>query len=132
MGTVDVPDHIDIIADLPNGAQATYTFSSVCDLAPGHGTWLFGSEGTLHFDQESHLLLGGRRGDKALQEIPIAPEKKGAWRVEEEFIGTIRGQEELRLTTFADGVKYMEFTEAVHRSLTSGEVVSLPLTNVHT
>jgi predicted dehydrogenase len=56
----------------------------------------------------------------------------GIWYVEEEFIGAIRGQEELRLTTFADGVKYMEFTEAVHRSLTSGEVVSLPLTNVHT
>jgi hypothetical protein len=76
-------------------------------------------------------LFGGRRGDKALQEIPIAPEKEGKWRVEEEFIGAIRGQEELRLTTFADGVKYMEFTEAVHRSLTSGEVVALPLTSVH-
>jgi hypothetical protein len=76
-------------------------------------------------------LFGGRRGAQALQEIPLAPEKEGTWRVEEEFIGAIRGQEELRLTTFADGVKYMEFTEAVHRSLTSGEVVSLPLTNVH-
>ena len=75
-------------------------------------------------------MFGGRRGEKALQEIPIAPEKEGTWRVEEEFIGAIRGQEELRLTTFADGVKYMEFTEAVHRSLTSGEVVALPLTNV--
>ena len=126
----DVPDHIDMIADLPNGAQATYTFSSVCGLAPGSGAWLFGSEGTLHFDQENRTLSGGRRGAKALQEIPIAPEKEGTWRVEEEFIGAIRGQEELRLTTFADGVKYMEFTEAVHRSLTSGEVVSLPLTNV--
>src|SRR5262249_60064466 len=76
-GMVDVPDHIDIIADLPNGAQATYTFSSVCGLAPGSGAWLFGSEGTLHFDQESRTLLGGRRGDKALQEIPIAPAKEG-------------------------------------------------------
>jgi len=129
-GTVDVPDHLDLIADLPNGAQATYTFSSVCGLAPGSGAWLFGSEGTLHFDQESRTLCGGRRGAKALQEIPIAPEKEGTWRVEEEFIGAIRGQEALRLTTFTDGVKYMEFTEAVHRSLTSGEVVSLPLTNV--
>jgi len=103
----------------------------VCGLAPGSGAWLFGSEGTLHFDQESSKLFGGRCGDKALQEIPIAPEKAGKWRVEEEFIGAIRGEEELRFTTFADGVKYMEFTEAVHRSLLSGEVVSLPLANVH-
>lgn len=129
--TVDIPDHLDIIADLPNGAQATYTFSSVCGLGPGSGAWLFGSAGTLHFDQESSKLFGGRRGDKALQEIPIAPEKAGSWRVEEEFVGAIRGEEEVRFTTFADGVKYMEFTEAVHRSLQSGEVVALPLANVH-
>ena len=131
LGTVDIPDHIDIIADLPNGAQANYAFSSVCGLGPGPGAWLFGSEGTLHFDQQSNTLLGGRRGDQALQEIPIAPEKAGTWRVEEEFVGAIRGEEELRYTTFADGVKYMEFTEAIHRSLTSGEAVSLPLANVH-
>jgi predicted dehydrogenase len=126
-----VPDHIDILATLPNGAQATYTFSSVCGLAPGSGAWLFGSQGTLHFDQGSNRLLGARRGDSALQEIAIAPDKAGTWRVEEEFINAIRGQEPLRLTTFADGVKYMEFTEAVHRSLTSGEMVSLPLASLH-
>jgi hypothetical protein len=42
-------------------------------------------------------------------------------------VGAIRGQEAIRFTTFADGVKYMEFTEAVHRSAASGQVVSLPL-----
>jgi len=124
--TVDVPDHVDIIADLPNGAQATYNFSAVCGLAPGAGAWLFGSEGTLHVDQDNRKLFGGRRGDTALQEIPIAPDKEGKWRVEEEFIAAIRGEEPIRLTPFIDGVKYMEFTEAVHRSLTSGEIVSLP------
>lgn len=120
-----------MIADLPNGAQVSYTFSVVSGLAPGSGAWLFGSQGTLHFDQGSNKLFGARRGDKALQEMTIAPDKEGKWRVEEEFINAIRGQEPIRYTTFADGVKYMEFTEAVHRSLTSGEVVALPLTNVH-
>ena len=33
----------------------------------------------------------------------------------------------LRLTRFEDGVKYMEFTEAVHRSMANGCAVSLPL-----
>lgn len=131
MGTVDVPEHLDIIADLPNGAQASYNFSAVCGLAPGPGAWLFGSQGTLHFDQGSNTLFGGRRGDNALHEIPIAPDKEGKWRVEEEFINAIRGLEPIRLTTFTDGVKYMEFTEAVHRSLASGEMVALPLANVH-
>lgn len=126
MGTVDVPDHLDVIADLPNGAQVTYNFSAICGLAPSPGAWLFGSEGTLHVDQERRKLFGGKRGDTTLQEIPIAKEKEGFWRVEAEFIGAIRGEEEIRLTSFADGVKYMEFTEAVHRSLASGEMVALP------
>jgi predicted dehydrogenase len=130
MMEVDVPDHVDIIADLPNGAQATYQFSTVCGLAPGPGAWLFGSQGTLHFDQASNKLFGGQRGEKELREIPIPPEKAGKWRVEAEFVGAIRGQEKLQLTTFADGVRYMEFTEAVHRSATSDQVVALPLTNV--
>jgi len=130
---VDLPDHVDIIADLPGGAQATYQFSSVCGLAPAPEVWLFGSQGTLHFvftGFTSSKLYGGQRGDQELREIPIPAEKAGKWRVEEEFVGAIRGEEPLRLTTFADGVKYMEFTEAVHRSATSGQVVSLPLTNV--
>ena len=130
MMEVDVPDHVDIIADLAGGAQATYQFSTVCGLAPGPGAWLFGSQGTLHFDQASNTLFGGQRGDKELRELPIPPEKAGKWRVEEEFIGAIRGEEKIRLTTFADGVRYMEFSEAVHRSATSGQVVALPLTNV--
>jgi hypothetical protein len=65
-----------------------------------------------------------------LQPIEIAADKAGAWRVEEEFAGAIRKQEDIRLTDFATGVKYMEFTEAVHRSATSGNAVSLPLADV--
>jgi predicted dehydrogenase len=121
MVDVDVPDHVDITTELPGGAQGTYHFSSICGLGPGSGAWLFGSKGTLHFDQ------GGKPGDKELREISIPPEKAGKWRVEEEFANAIRGQEKITHTDFEDGVKYMEFTEAVHRSAESGRAVSLPL-----
>ena len=47
--------------------------------------------------------------------------------MEDEFIGAIRGEEQIKLTSFEDGVKYMEFTEAVTRSAQSREAVSLPL-----
>lgn len=123
---VDVPDHVSIIADLARGGQATFEFSSVCGLAPDPGAWLFGSAGTLHYDQMSNKLFGGQRNGPALQEIDIAPEKAGSWRVEEEFIGAIRGQEEIVLTDFATGVKYMEFTAAVHQSAASGQIVPVP------
>jgi predicted dehydrogenase len=127
MVDVDVPDHVDIITDLPGGAQGTYQFSSVCGLGAGPGAWLFGSKGTLHFDQGSNKLFGGKPGDKELREISIPPEKAGKWRVEEEFVNAIRGLEKITHTNFEDGVKYMEFTEAVHRSAESGRAVSLPL-----
>jgi predicted dehydrogenase len=127
MVDVDVPDHVDIITDLPGGAQGTYHFSAVCGLGPGPGAWLFGSKGTLHFDQSSNKLFGGKPGDKELREISIQPEKAGKWRVEEEFVNAIRGLEKITHTNFEDGVKYMELTEAVHRSAASGRAVSLPL-----
>jgi predicted dehydrogenase len=72
-------------------------------------------------------LYGGRRGDSELVEIPIPPEEEGAWRVEEEFVNAIRGHAPVRLTTFEDGVRYMEFTEAVARSVLTGRAVPLPL-----
>jgi hypothetical protein len=74
----------------------------------------------------SNKLFGGHKGDKDLQEIAIAPEKAGHWRVEEEFAGAIRGQEKIQLTTFAIGVQYMNFTEAVQRSAASGQMVDVP------
>jgi len=39
----------------------------------------------------------------------------------------VRGEQPVRLTSFEDGVRYMEFTEAVARSAATGEGVVLPL-----
>lgn len=124
---VSVPDHVDIVCDLACGGVASLRFSAVTGLAPGDEVWLFGSEGTLRVDLTALKLFGGRRGDKTLQEIPIPREEQGGWRVEEEFINAIRGREKITRTSFEDGVKYMEFTEAVTRSSQTGKAVRLPL-----
>ena len=71
--------------------------------------------------------LAASRERRSCDEIDIPPEKAGKWRVEEEFANAIRGVEKITHTNFEDGVKYMEFTEAVHRSAESGRAVSLPL-----
>jgi predicted dehydrogenase len=131
MAEVDVPDHVDIVTELPGGGQGTYNFSAVSGLGPAPGAWLFGSKGTLHFDQSSNKLFGGKAGEKELQEIAIPPGKAGQWRVEEEFVNAIRGREKITHTNFEDGVKYMEFTEAVYRSAESGRAVALPLVEFH-
>jgi predicted dehydrogenase len=124
---VTVPDHVDVLCEMACGAQAHLAFSVVTGLAPSAEVSLFGSEGTLRFSQATQSLSGGRRGDKALQEIPIPAEKVGQWRVEEEFVNAILGKEKVLLTSFDDGVKYMEFTEAVARSAQTGQAISLPL-----
>jgi predicted dehydrogenase len=117
---VTVPDHVDILATLASGAQARLRFSAITALAPPGEAWIFGSEGTLRLEADARRLSGGRRGDKALAEIAIPSDQRVGWRVEEEFVNAIRGREKVARTTFEDGVRYMEFTDAVARSAVSG------------
>jgi predicted dehydrogenase len=123
--SISVPDHVDIIAAMVCGAQARFQFSAVTGLAPGPEVWLFGSEGTLRYEATSERLWGGKQGDSSLKEIAIHPELAGGWRVEEEFINSIRGTEKVKFTTFEDGLKYMQFTEAVSGSAMAGVTVSV-------
>ncbi len=122
---VRVPDHVDILATLGGGAIAHLRFSAVTALAPPSEVWIFGTDGTLRLEADAGRLSGGRRGDAALREIPIPAEQRIGWRVEEEFVGAIRGGEKVSRTTFEDGVRYMEFTEAVARSTTLGRAVDV-------
>jgi len=121
-----IPEHVDVIAALACGAQAQFCSTRVAGHAGPSRACLYGSEGTLRF--EGGKLYGGRRDDAQLAEIEIPDSERGKWRVEEEFINAIRGLEPVRLTTFEDGVRYMEFTEAVFRSRQTGRAVPLPLT----
>lgn len=123
---ITIPDQVDVLADLSNGAQANLRFSAVSGLSPGNDLWLYGSEGTIRVDSALNVY-GGRRGDSQLSEIPNPENRQAVWRVEEEFCNAIRGQEKVTRTPFDIGVHYMEFTEAVTRSAQLGEAVSLPL-----
>ena len=124
---ITIPDHVEVLCEMASGPMAHMRFSTVTGLAPEDGVWLFGTEGTLMLNTDNQTLYGGRRGDGQLSEIVIPPEKQGGWRVEEEFINAIRGIEPVTHTNFEDGVRYMEFTEAVTRSFQSGTKISLPL-----
>ena len=126
---VTVPDHVEVLADLANGAIARMHWSSVTGFMPGPEVCVYGSEGTLRLEMRGRdsVLWGGRRGDKEMKEIAIPADKTYGWRVEEEFIGAIRGHEPVRRTSFLDAVNYMDFTEAVHISSREGRRVYLPL-----
>ena len=128
MQAVSIPDHVNVLCEMACGAQADMSWSTATGLQMGLELWLFGSEATLHLNGPPiKKIYGGRRGDKELSELPISDEKRGKWRVEEEFVNAIRGSETITHTPFDVGVQYMEFTEAVTRSAQTGQAITLPL-----
>jgi predicted dehydrogenase len=122
---VRVPDHVDILATFPGGAVGHLRFSAVTALAPPAEAWIFGSDGTLRLEADAKRLSGARRGDTTLREIAIPADQRIGWRVEEEFVNAIRGREKVSRTTFEDGVRYMEFTDAVTKSAATGRAVDV-------
>lgn len=128
---VTVPDSLQVVTQLANGARGMYHLSGTIQFGPGKQIHLYGSLGTIkvEFGAQERVWIG-RANEPGLKQLELPPEKKGSWRVEAEFIGAIRGQEQVRLTDFATALQYMEFTEAVAISAESSRVVELPLTKL--
>jgi predicted dehydrogenase len=124
--SVSIPDHIDILYELANGAQVHMRMSATTGLSTGNQIWLYGTEGTIHVDQQQRIFAG-RRGDTQLTEVPNPPAEQAYYRVEEEFTNAIRGTEQISMVPFETGVHDMEWTEAVIRSAQTGQAISLPL-----
>jgi predicted dehydrogenase len=125
---VTVPDSVQILTELDGGARGLYHLSGIELFGPGRHIHMYGSRGTIkvEFAAQTRLLIG-QAGDTELRTVDVPSEKRGGWRVEAEFIGAIRGEEKIRFTDFATGVRYMEFTAAVSESAETGRPVNLPL-----
>jgi predicted dehydrogenase len=124
--SVEVPDHVDILAESHHGAAVRIQVSAVCGGAPlGNSVHFYGSEGTLcyHIDNSDLTFMSNTHPN--WKQIDIPKSDIGEWRVEEEFVAAIRGQGQVQLTRFEDGLKYMAFTDAVHRSARSGQRVHI-------
>jgi predicted dehydrogenase len=124
--TATIPDHVEVLYELGEGAPVRMKFSETTGLSAGNQIWIFGSEGTIHVDNEQRIFTG-RRGDQALAELANPREQQAAHRVEKEFVNAIRGRERVAMNTFEIGVRYMEWTEAIYRSASAGTTVELPL-----
>jgi predicted dehydrogenase len=127
---VGTPDSVQVLTTLEGGARGLYHVSGVTRFGPGTQIHLYGSDGTIKVELAPHeKILAARRGDSQLREVAVPPEKLGGWRVEADFIGAIRGENQVQFTDFATGLRYMEFTEAVAKSSAAGCAVELPLTD---
>ncbi len=119
-------DHMDVLGEMACGAQLRMSLSTVTGPPERHLT-LYGTEGAIRYDGET--LTSCPRGEDKFAPVEIPEDRPGGWRVEEEFIGAIRGEEEIELTRFEDGLRYMEFVEASVRAAQKGERVELPMPN---
>lgn len=124
--SITIPDHVDILYELANGAQVHMRMSATTGLSAGNQIWMYGTEGTIHVDPQRNVFAG-RRGDTELSPVPNPDEKQAYYRVEEQFTNAIRGKEQITMVPFETGVHYMEWSEAVYRSAQTGRAVYLPL-----
>jgi len=104
---------------LAEGARLVAHFSGVERSGARAEMRLNGSKGGLRLDLVKNELWLTRTGEPE-KLVEIAPEKRGGWRVEADFVDSIREGRPVRLTDFATGVKYMQFTEAVWDSWHTG------------
>jgi predicted dehydrogenase len=100
---------------LADGARLVAHFSGVERTAPRSEIRLNGSKAGLRLDLAKNELWLTRAGESE-QRVEIAPAKRASWRVEADFIDSIRKGKPVTLTDFATGVNYMHFTEAVWES----------------
>ena len=124
-GPVETPDMAHVIGKMENGARAAFLFSGVAQFGGKSVVEAYGNKGTLIYDMGTQIL-GAKTGDRRPQQIPIPEDEAAEWTVEADFINAIKGGPQGD-TSFYEGMKYMEFTEAVHRSTERGGTVRLPL-----
>ena len=112
--SIEIPDYLLIQMEMENNIRGSFLISEVGLHSPTPTITIHGTKGSLkvEFIQNGKLWYGTRMNE-SVNEVPIKFKDRGFWRVEEEFINTIKGIEKTKLTTFKDGVDYMRFTQAV-------------------
>ena len=122
---IEIPDSLGVFARLANGARATYLVSGVIG-APrvANGIAIHGTEATLHWWADGDRLELAPRGEEP-RPLDPDPGTDGSWRVEADFIDSIREGVPVELTNFADGVQYMQVIEGTWRSWSEGRPVEM-------
>ena len=126
---VTVPDHVDIMGEMAIGASYRMRFSQVTGMAD-EGLWFFGSEATLKTDGYAEQLFGARKGEPEFTRIESPTENRIVHDIAAEFVAAIREKRQMEQVTFAQAVRYMEFTEAVAISARTGRRIHLPSPSV--
>lgn len=116
MSAVKIPESITVIARWPDHIRTIYHMSGVETTTPRDEIRINGSAGCLRLAlAQKQLFFAPLGGPETLVAFP-EQERRG-WRVEADFIESIRKGTPVKLTSFADGVRYMRFTQDVWQAL---------------
>jgi predicted dehydrogenase len=117
---VEVPDSISILGRFQQTrARLVYHFSGVESGKPRMEFRINGSKGALRFDVFDTALFFSKAGSEEEKKITLSAGTRG-WQVEADFVRSIREGAPVDLTSFAQGVRYMTFTELVASSWANG------------
>ncbi|EIP96663.1 putative dehydrogenase [Opitutaceae bacterium TAV1] len=125
---VRIPESLTVLGRFPKtGALLRIHLSGVDTTAPRNEVRISGSEGGLFYDlARGELWLSRRSAGQAAaagaaERVEIAAADRGEWRVEADFVASIREGAPVRLTDFRTGMRYMRFTDDVWRVLHGSE-----------
>ena len=129
-----VPQSLAIAAELPNGGTASFHLSFRVTRGPGSSFEVYGRRGMLDYRLlierpaglvEDEELAGMPEGDEGMHPIEMPVHEQRDRTTDAEFIEAIRNGTPV-FPDFAEGVRYMEFSEAVAQSVYEGRAISLP------
>jgi predicted dehydrogenase len=122
---VELPDTVTAIAEMKSGAIVTNTQLWAARFGASR-IEIYGEDGTLVYHQRGDAIEGARTGDEDLKPLPIPPDMADRWHVEEDFVAAVRGEIDDPRPSFLDGLRNMEYLEAVYTSTKEGRWVDLP------
>lgn len=112
---VEIPDAVTINGIFPSGARLHYEFSSLECGPPRMEIRINGEKGSLSFDGQKNTLTSWQSPDA--EGVIHQPNHNQGWKVEADFVASIRDGQPVRLTSVDDAVAYMQFTRMVQDSL---------------
>lgn len=115
-----IPESLTILARFPQGFKATYQFSGVAAGKQRCEVRISGSKGALLWNMADDKLMFCATGETEYNEVAVAEADRKEWRVEADFVDSIREGNRVELTSFETGVRYMQFSQAVWDSWTDG------------
>ena len=122
---IEIPDSLGVLARMANGARASYLLGTLTHApAIANGISLYGSAATLHWTQAGDRMTLAPLGEEP-RPLEPDPGTAGVWNVEADFVASVRDGAPVELTSFEDGLRYMQFTDAVWRSWSERRPVAL-------